>query len=142
MNSNMDHVAILNNKKLLEMILSGEKSIESRWYVHRTMPWNILKPKDNIYFKLSGKPVMAKAVVEKVLQFEGLNEEKACRIIEEYGPKIGITRNDSDWFKGKNYCILAFLENPEPVKPFNIDKKGFGNSAAWLYVKDIDNVRI
>jgi len=37
----MDHVAILSKKyELLDKIISGEKTIESRWYVNRIAPWN------------------------------------------------------------------------------------------------------
>ncbi len=136
-----DHVAILNDKKLLEMILSGEKSIESRWYVNRVAPWNMLAKGDVVYFKLPGRSVTAKATVDDVMQFEKLDMKQAYRIIEKYGREIGLSKQDSKWFKGKNYCILAFLKDPEAVKPFNINKQGYGISSAWMYVKDINKVK-
>lgn len=40
----MDHLAIMNPKrKLIPKILSGEKKIESRWYMMRVAPWDKIK---------------------------------------------------------------------------------------------------
>lgn len=41
----------------------------------------------------------------------------------------------------KRYVILVFLENVEKIKPFNINKTGYGVSCAWLVVGDIKKVR-
>jgi len=45
----MDHVAIMKRSwGLIPKILSGEKTIESRWYKKRIPPWNrISKGKDS-----------------------------------------------------------------------------------------------
>ncbi|MBN2052803.1 hypothetical protein JW756_04840 [Candidatus Woesearchaeota archaeon] len=137
----MDHVAILNENILLEKIISGEKSIESRWYMNRVQPWSNIHKGDTVYFKLSGKPVRAKATVQKVLQFE-LDYQKVSSILYKYGKKIGLDMGDAVDLENKKYCILVFLQNPEAIKHFNIDKTGFGCSAAWLYVKNINNVKI
>jgi hypothetical protein len=51
----VDHVAILKpNWKLLPKLLNGEKTIETRWYLHKFAPWNQVKANDTIYFKDSG----------------------------------------------------------------------------------------
>jgi len=37
----MDHVAIMNKKwKLIDSIIVGQKTIESRWYKFKRDPWN------------------------------------------------------------------------------------------------------
>ena len=145
----MDHVAILrkaNIKKgddLLGDILVGTKTIESRWYVNKVAPWGKIQAGDVVYFKESGRPVTAKAKVEKVLQFENLSESVVQEIIDKYGTKIapGTSREEFlAWAteqKNKRYCILIFLKNVTKVEPFEINKKGFGISSAWLVVKDI-----
>lgn len=140
----MHHIAIMKPSwHLIPKILSGEKIIESRWYKHRVAPWNKVHTGDIVYFKDSGKPVTAKTEVEQVLQFENLNRDKAKEIIDKYNDRIKMVKADNlDWFAKKNYCILIFLKNPQPVEPFNIDKTGFGNAAAWLCVKDIQNVMV
>ena len=65
------HVAIMRRSwGLLEKILSGEKTIESRWYMQKSEPWESIDAGDIIYFKNSGAPVTLSASVDKVLQFE------------------------------------------------------------------------
>ncbi|MFH1649544.1 MAG: ASCH domain-containing protein [Candidatus Woesearchaeota archaeon] len=138
----MDHLAIMKKAwKLTGKILTGQKTIESRWYVTRRAPWNIIQEGEKVYFKDSGEPVTIVAEVEKVLQFSELTPRKVRRILEEYGPGDGIAINDLDkyynMFKDKRYCILVFLRKPRKVEPFKIDKSGFGNMAAWICVDDI-----
>jgi ASC-1-like (ASCH) protein len=136
------HVAILAAKwKLLEKILDGRKTIESRWYVNRTNPWNNISSGDSVYFKETGKLIEVKAEVEKVLFFDKLNDDKVKEILEKYGKRIRISILDSEFYSGKNYCILIFLKNVKRVKPFQIDKKGFGNAAAWLTMKNVENIK-
>jgi hypothetical protein len=139
----MDHIAILDKKrKLLDKILSGEKTIESRWYKHRCAPWNAISQGDMIYFKDCACPVTAKARVKDVLFFDRLDKEKVVMILKKYGKAICLeTLEYTGYYVGRNYCILVFLENVSKIEPFNIDKTGFGNANAWLTVKDIDKIK-
>jgi len=142
----MDHVAIMKKSwKLLPKILSGEKTIESRWYMNKSVPWDKIKVGETVYFKNSGEPVTIQAMVSKVLQFKDLTPLKVKQILEEYGGKDGIGVTDLEktyqLFKHKRYCLLIFLKNPEPIKPFDINKKGFGLMAAWLCVDDINTIK-
>lgn len=136
----MDHVAIMNKQwKLIPKILSGEKTIESRWYKTRRAPWNAIAQNDTVYFKDSGGPVTAKATVERALFFD-LTQTTAKDIISRYGKRICLRDATGAW-AGKRYCILAFLKNPKPVEPFAIDKTGYGNANAWLCVEDISRLK-
>jgi hypothetical protein len=47
-----------------------------------------------------------------------------------------------DYVYGKKCGIVIFLENAEPVAPFDIDKAGFGAMSAWLCVDDINDIKI
>jgi ASC-1-like (ASCH) protein len=142
----MDHVAIMNKKKkFLEKIASGEKTIESRWYVNRVSPWNKIKKGENIWFKNSGEKVTMKARVNKVIQFDNLTPDKIFRILEMYGKRIGFEENKyKSWAETstkKNYCVLVFISNPKFVKSFEINKQGFGISTAWISIEDINTIR-
>ncbi len=129
----MDHVAILKKSwKLKEKILSGEKTIESRWYAAKVAPWDRINAGDVVYFKESGEPVSVKADVEKVLQFADLSEEKIKEILVLYGSQMGVGDSFFEKVNYKQYCILVFLKDVEEINPFNINKAGFGNMAAWL----------
>lgn len=142
----MDHVAIMKKSwQLLPKILSGEKTIESRWYKTKHIPWNQIQAGETVYFKNSGEPVTVQAKVKKVLQFENLNSDKVSDILDKYSEADGISPERIteffNLFKAKKYCLLIFLKNPQSVKPFNINKKGFGAMSAWLTVLGIDKIK-
>lgn len=167
----MDHVAIMKKSwGLTEKILSGEKKIESRWYLSRCAPWDRIKTGETVYFKNSGEPVTIKAKVAKVLQFADLSPKRVKEIFEKYGKDDGLeviksqessvdivfssassektvpTRSLDSFtayqlFKNKKYCLLIFLKNPVKIKPFNIDKTGFGSMSAWISVKSVDGIK-
>jgi len=143
----MDHIAIMKKSwKLLPKILSGEKTIESRWYQTKRAPWGKIQSGDRIYFKDAGNWVSAKAQVKKVVSFTHLNPEKVSRILEAYGSEDGIEKEKMpeffESFKDKKYCLLIFLENPEKIEPFEIDKSGFGMMSAWLTVENIEQIKV
>ena len=125
---------------LLGKILSGEKTIESRWYVARRAPWNRITVGDLVYFKYAGALVTARARVAKVLQFS-LTREVVFHILTTYGAAIGFLSatfsSDVSRLSLKKYCILVFLTSVEEIEPFAIDKQGFGNPNAWLSVPSV-----
>jgi hypothetical protein len=139
----MDHVAIMNPRlKLIDKILAGEKTIESRWYSRRYALWNQIHEGDRVYFKDSGKPVNVRVGVERVLQFSDLTPGKVSEILKEYGPRLGASNGGLvEMARSKRYCILIFLKDAEKVEPFEIDKKGFGMGSAWLSVENIERLK-
>lgn len=137
----MQHIAIMK-KEWLKRVELGEKTIESRWYKHKRSPFNNIKKDELIYFKETGKPVTLKAKVENALFFEGLNEIKIKEIIKNYGNKICINEDYIKELKDKNYCTLVFLKDIEKIKPFNINKKGYGLMNAWISVDNINQLTV
>lgn len=139
----MNHIAIMDKKMgYISEIVKGNKSIESRWYKNRIVPWNRISKGDEIYFKDSGNPVSAKALVKDVIQISELNEKKFKNIVIKYGKGIQLQdRTYSDYYQSKNYCILILLNNPEYIEPFEIDKSGYGTGCAWMCVEDIDKIK-
>ncbi len=142
----MHHVAIMKKSwGLTQKILSGQKTIESRWYNARYAPWNKIKVGDTVFFKDSGEPVTIKAEVKKVIQFSNLNPEKVKHIFIKFGKEDGIEKEQFtkyfDLFKNKKYCILVILKNPQKIKPFNINKTGFGSMSAWLTINNIISLK-
>lgn len=140
----MHHLAILDKKrKLLAKIISGEKSIESRWYKIKKTPYGIVKGGDIIYFKDSGEPVTVKATVEKVLFFSDMTREKYKDILEKYADAICLqNRNIENYLQQKyNYITLIFLKNVQEIQPFEVDKTGYGLMAAWITVENIQKLK-
>jgi ASC-1-like (ASCH) protein len=143
----MYHIAIMKKSWGLTLkILSGEKKIESRWYMAKCAPWDRIETGDIVYFKDSGCPVIIKTKVSKVIQFSNLTPTLARKIINKYGGADGIGIKDRNkfynLFKNKKYCILVFLSGVRKIKPFNINKSGFGLMSAWMCVDDIKKVKI
>ena len=142
----MEHVAIMRKSwGLTQKILSGQKKIESRWYKVKYSPWDRIKSGEIVYFKDSGKPVTIKTEVEKVIQFSDLTPEKVKEILYQYGQAdgLGIDKIPEffEMFKNKKYCMLIFLKNPQKIKPFEIDKSGFGAMSAWISVDDVNRIK-
>lgn len=142
----MEHIAIMKKDwGLTDKILSGEKTVESRWYKFKRPPWDKIQVGDCVYFKDTGGPVRVKAQVEKVLQFADLTAQKTEEILAKYGEAdLGtkeVMPQIRQYVQGKNYCLLVFLRNPKKVEPFNINKTGFGAMCAWLTVDDVDKIR-
>ncbi len=139
----MVHIAILKPSfGFLPKILSGEKTIESRWHASQSAPWGKVLKGDIVYFKNSGKHVEAVASVADVMEIQDLSPMKVRMLLYEFGTQIGL--NDPDLYfktvRDKKYCILVFLSEPKRIKPFSIDKRGFGMQAAWLSIKSLKNI--
>jgi hypothetical protein len=143
---NRAHVAIMRKSwKLTDKILTGEKRIESRWYLNRYRPWDKIDRNETIFFKDSGDQIKLKAKVDHVLQFADLTRTKVKKILDKYGKDDGIPPKEIDEyyerFKDKKYCILIFLKDIRSVKPFDIDKTGFGSMSAWITTDDIEKIK-
>ncbi len=86
-------------------------------------------------------PVSARAEVEKALFFE-LTPSKVKELIKKYGKEICIDMSYYPNVKDKKYCTLIFLKDVKEVEPFRIDKKGYGNMAAWIMIEKVEKIRI
>ncbi|KKT17413.1 MAG: hypothetical protein UV98_C0009G0012 [Parcubacteria group bacterium GW2011_GWB1_43_6] len=142
----MEHLAIMKKSwGLTDKILRGKKKIESRWYSVKCKPWDSIKKGEIVYFKDSGGPVRIKVEVDKVIQFADLIPDKVKEILDEYSRDDGIEKEQIseffERFKNKKYCILIFLKNPQEIKPFEIDKTGFGIMSAWISIDNISKVK-
>ncbi len=142
----MQHIAIMQRSwGFTAAILDGTKTIESRWYNHRAVPWNRVAAGDTVYFKDSGRPVTVRAGVDRVEQLADLTPERVRQVLATYGTAIGIPAEQREHyyklFKTKRYCILLHLIDPQPVEPFEIDKRGFGAMAAWITVPSVAEVK-
>jgi len=66
-------------------------------------------------------------------------------ILIQFGAEDGLGPGDIEkfykLFKDKRYCILVFLKDVESIKPFEINKKGFGIMSAWICIDDIKKIK-
>ena len=144
----MDHLAIMNPKrKLIPKILSGGKTIESRWYMMKVAPWDKIKAWDTVYFKDAGKMVTASAMVAKVLQYDHYTDVQLQDILKNYWWPWWIAFHSPldevyHWAKPKHYCLLIFLKDPKKIIPFAIDKRWYGMMVSWITLSDINKIKL
>lgn len=130
----MKHIAIMR-QPFLNMVLSGEKTIESRWSMHKVAPYNKVATGDIILFKETGKDITVKAIVRSVKYFE-LTPQLVDDIRVKYGKKIG-TDKFEDWKTTltKKYCTLIWLDKVEQISPIKAEKS---HGAGWIVCKEKD----
>lgn len=127
----MEHIVILR-QPFFDMILSGEKTIESRFSMNKIAPFKKIRKGDILLLKETGGQVTAKAVAGKIEFFE-LTPENVEAIRIKFGKQIG-TDKIEDWeeTKKKKFCTLVWLENVQKVKPFSVPKS---NGAGWIVLQ-------
>jgi ASC-1-like (ASCH) protein len=128
----MFHIAILH-KKYYNLILSGKKTIESRFSFNKIAPYNKVKVGETIYLKESGKNITARAKVKDVKFFE-LNPEIVEDIRVKYGNNIGVADVDS-WnkTKQKKFGTLVWLENVETINEIKTNRSC---GTAWFVLEN------
>lgn len=137
----MDHLAILKKShRILDKILTGEKTIESRWYKTRRAPWGRINKGDLVYFKNSGEDVSVVAKVSKVEEYE-VGPAEIYTLLEKHFSQLGVGMEYYETIKNQKYCILVHLEKVCFVNPFPVDKTGYGNMSAWISLPDIRQIR-
>ena len=127
----MKHIAILR-QPFFDLILRGEKTIESRWSMNRIAPYGKVAVGDTILLKESGKAVTAQAKVGKLQYFE-LTPDIVESIRIKYGKQIGMQYfTNYNEILHKKYCTLIWLEDVKQISPLNVPRS---NGAGWLILK-------
>lgn len=129
----MKHIAIFK-QPFFDMVLNGEKTIESRWSMNKIAPYNKVDIGDRILLKLTGRPATATAKVKDVKYYE-LTPELVEDIRIEYGKQIGTDRFENwESTRQKKYCTLIWLEDVKPLnQPLEVPRS---NGAGWIILKD------
>lgn len=128
----MKHLAILR-QPFFDMVLNGEKTIESRWSMNKIAPYNKINIGDEILLKVTGQPATATAKVKDVKYYE-LTPEIAEDIRLKYGREIGIDKFENwDETRQKKYCTLIWLVDVKTIKPLEVPRS---NGSGWIILKD------
>ena len=128
----------------MERILSGEKSIIIRGATGRKMPYGRVNAGDTLYFLNNDAEglVKARASVMSVLNSDPLTEEGSLRLISDHQAGLQLTDKQLKRWGGKRYLVLIWIEKPEEVKYFRVDKSAYGNMDDWLPVGNIESVKL
>ncbi len=113
------HLAIFD-RETAEKILSGQKTIETRFSKHKIAPFGVISKGDLVYIKPSGEDIIGQFRVKKVIFFEGLEAEDNQILQKSWGEEI----------PPSNYGSLIFIDKSErfltsPVKIKKRDMRGW-----------------
>jgi ASC-1-like (ASCH) protein len=129
------HLVILK-KPYLDAILSGRKTVESRFTRARYSFISQVRRGDMLFLKVSSGPVCGQASVAAVKYFEDLTPEKVAKIKRQYNEHI---LGSDEYWKSKAGCrfgFLAWLEDIRPMKPTEIAKKDW---RSWVVLTPKEN---
>ena len=129
------HLVVLK-RPYLDAILSGRKTIESRFMKTRRAPFAAVAPGDRLFFKVTSGPVCATGRVREVMTFENLTAKRIEQIKRTYNDRI--IAPDRYWDE-KRHCrrgVLIWLDHVRPIEPIRIDKKDW---RAWAVLTSRNN---
>lgn len=130
------HLAVFSGD-LAQKILSGEKSIESRFSKAKIAPFGVISSQDLVYIKPSGKDIIGQFRVKKVIFFDGLTKEDFAQIKKDYGKAIAA---DENYWKEKENCkygSIIFIGECDPflTPPVKANKK---DQRGWVLLPAVD----
>jgi hypothetical protein len=115
------HIAIMV-QPYLQYVLSGRKTLESRFSHHRIVPFGCVSVGDQIYLKLSGGAVVAECVVQQVQYVEGspIDVAQVCAA----HPELCASPNYIAQKSQSRFGTLMWLGPVHPVHPFQVTHVG------------------
>jgi hypothetical protein len=104
------HLAIFS-KAGIEQIISGQKSIETRFSKKRIAPFGLVSVGDLVYMKLTGGDIKGQFIVKKVIFLEGLERSDWEVIKKTYWDKIslGSEELDQQFLQAKSDAVFGTL---------------------------------
>ncbi|HEU4966120.1 MAG TPA: hypothetical protein VFT53_01390 [Candidatus Saccharimonadales bacterium] len=129
----MNHLVIYNKKLFardyINLMLTGNKVLGSKFTSRRTAPYQKLKSGDYLYLKESSGPVLGRVRAKVVISKEIVNPEEIMEFLTKYRQDIGINSDESlmnIWRRNSNKRYLCYwtVESPEVVQcPVFIHKR-------------------
>ena len=133
------HLAILS-PGWIELILEGEKTIESRFTKVRCAPFGKVHEGDTVFMKESSGLVKGAFRVGKVETYENLTASQKYEIFHRYCFKIfagaqWIHSVPEDWWESKHATLIHIAETLEFNTPFAVHKR---DPRAWVVYEHIN----
>ncbi|WP_099468064.1 hypothetical protein [Konateibacter massiliensis] len=125
-------------EKVLDKILTGEKTMIVRGAAGRKIPHSRVFEKEELYFMEKGSSkITAKATVKQVDNSVKLSDEEIIRILAEKQPKLNLTDKQKTRWHKKCLCLVEFCE-VEEIEPLEFEHQG--NMDDWLIIDKIEDV--
>ncbi len=127
------HVAILR-RPYVDMILRGEKTIESRLTVRPLPPYRAIEPGQRICIKISSGPYAAEAVATKVVFYDGLTPARVEQLRRQYQRHVG---GDDDYWRAKANVRYATFITLGQVRASTLGPPIRSSGLAWFVLDDL-----
>ncbi len=92
-----------------EEILSGKKTIESRFARVKNPPFGAISAGDLVYIKPSGKDIIGQFRVKKVFFFDSLDLTDLNNLKKSYGRKLSVDKEYWEKQKNARFGTLIFI---------------------------------
>jgi hypothetical protein len=137
----MIHLVYCDNKeKVLDKILSGEKTMIIRGASGRKIPHSRVFENEILYFMEKGSfKITTKAIVKKVLNYIKLSDQEIDKILLDNQEKLNLSNNEKERWHKKCLCLIEF-DNLEKIMPLDFDHQS--NMDDWLILDKIEDVLI
>lgn len=126
-------------ERVLDKILSGEKTMIIRSASGRKIPHSRVFKGETLYFMEKGSmKVSAKAVVTYVQNYVKLSDEEIEKVLSDNEGKLALTKQQKERWRKKCICLTEFsnVEKIEPPLPF--EKQS--NMDDWLIIEKKEDV--
>lgn len=122
------HLAV-GEPKMVELILEGKKTVETRFAETRQPPFGHVEPGDIIVFKESGGPVVGVARATRAEFYSGLDQDQVLNLRWLFNDLI--QADDDFWSRksGARYATFIYLSEVVRVEPVRIEKR---DRRAWV----------
>jgi hypothetical protein len=135
----MVHLVYCDDKeKVLEKILSGQKTMIVRGAAGRKIPHSRVFQGETLYFMKKGTgKISAMAIVTNVQNYTKLTDDEIIRIFEDNQSKLNLSAKQKQRWHKKCLCLVEFKEVKE-ITPLEFDHQS--NMDDWLIIEKIEDV--
>lgn len=138
----MVHLVYCDDKeKVLEKILSGEKTMVIRAAAGRKIPHSRVFEGEKLYFMKKGtSKISAAAEVKSVQNFVKLTEEQIDEVLDKNADKLNLSDKQRLRLHKKCICLTEFQNVEEIIPPLEFERQG--NMDDWLILEKIEDVLV
>ncbi len=135
----MVHLVYCDDKeKVLEKILSGEKTMIIRGAAGRKIPHSRVFEGEELYLMKKGSAkISAKVRVKAVENFVKLSDEEITATIDKNQGKLTLSEKQKKRWHKKCLCLVEF-DNVKEIAPLDFQHQG--NMDDWLILEKIEDV--
>jgi len=135
----MNYHLVILKKPYLDAILTGRKTVESRFYRTRHKWLSQISKGDKLFLKASSGPVMATATVAEAKHFDNLTPRQIAELKRQYNRHIA---GDEQYWREKmnsRFGILVWLKDVQQITPRFIRKFDW---RAWVVLTKTEHFNL